>query len=216
VNPRITLLSFLLAVALFAPGDKPFNPPKATHAKTYPAVETHEDEQVSVAIDPFDTAEKLAVFRVNFKEHGFLPVRIIVSNDSERMLILSDLTLEYVTARRDKLQPAVSDDLYRRLAKPIKRPDQKGPPLPIPIPLPQKNKPSVPVEVMREINDAMFSPVPVPPHSTQSGFVFFDIAGIDNPEAGARINFAGMKIAGKELFYFDISLDKYLNPQPAK
>jgi hypothetical protein len=215
VNPRIPLLSFVLAATLFVPGDnKPFNPPPATHAKTYPAVETHDDERVSIAIDPFDMPEKSGVFRTNFKEHGFLPVRIIVSNDSDRTLMLTDLKVEYITVKRDKLQPATSDDLYRRLARTVRRPDRPG--VPLPIPIPKKNKPAVAIDVMQEIDAAMFVPVPVTAHSTQSGFIFFDIAGIEIPEAGAHVFLSGMKINGKELFYFDIPLEKYLSYQPGK
>lgn len=194
--------------------DKPFNPPKATHAKTYPAVEVHDDERVSIAIDPFDMPEKAAIFRVNYKDHEILPVRVIISNDSDRTLMLSDLKVQYITVQRDKLEPATNDDLYRRLARAVKRPDKKG--VQLPIPLPKKNKPAVATEVMREIDDAMFTPVPVTAHSTYSGFMFFDIAGIDVPEAGAHLSLSGMKIDGKELFYFDIPLEKYLNYQPGK
>ncbi|HWZ42967.1 MAG TPA: hypothetical protein VNW97_05800 [Candidatus Saccharimonadales bacterium] len=215
VNFRIAILPLLFSVTLFPPGgDKPFNPPRATHAKTYPAVEVHDDEQVSVAIDPFDLPDKAAVFRTNYKEHNFLPVRVIISNDSDKTLILRDLTAQYITSRRDKLEPATNDDLYRRLARATKRPDKQS--VPLPIPLPKKNKPAVATEVLREVDDAMLTPVPVTAHSTYSGFLFFDIAGIEVPEAGAHVFLSGMKIDGKELFYFDIPLEKYLNHQPGK
>jgi hypothetical protein len=216
VNSRIAILPFLLAVSLFSPpgDDKPFNPPRAAHAKTYPAVEVHDDELVSVAIDPFDMPEKAAIFKIKYKEHNILPVRVIISNDSDKTLILRDLQVEYITVRRNKLEPATNDDLYRRLARAPKRPDKPG--VQLPIPLPKKNKPAVATDVLREIDDAMFTPVPVTAHSTYSGFLFFDIAGIEIPEAGAHVFLSGMKIDGKELFYFDIPLEKYLSYQPGK
>ncbi|MBZ5523081.1 MAG: hypothetical protein LAP21_12660 [Acidobacteriia bacterium] len=215
MNLRIAILPLLLTAALFPMGDdKPFTPPKATHAKTYPAVEVHDDEKVSVAIDPFDMPDKAAVFKANYKEHNILPVRIIISNDSDRTLMLTDLKVEYITVGRDKLEPATNDDLYRRLARAVRRPDKPG--VQLPIPLPKKNKPAVATDVMREIDDAMFTPVPVTAHSTYSGFLFFDISGIEVPEAGAHVFLSGMKIDGKELFYFDIPLEKYLNYQPGK
>jgi hypothetical protein len=208
VNFRITILALLLSVALIAAGDdKPFNPPRATHAKTYPAMEVHDDERVAVAIDPFDQPVKAAVFKANYKEHNILPVRVIISNDSDKTLILRDLRVQYITGRRDKIEPATNDDLYRRLAS-LKRPDRQR--VPLPIPLPRKNKPAVATEVMREVDDAMFTPVPVTAHSTYSGFLFFDISGIDVPEEGAHVFLSGMKIDGKELFYFDIPLEMYL------
>lgn len=212
---RIAILPVLLTAAMFSPGEKPFDPPRATHAKTYPAVETHDDEQVSVAIDPFDMPEKASVFHADLKGHGFLPVRIIISNDSDSTLMLRDLKVQYITVNRDKLEPATNDDIYRRLAKMPKRPEK--PPVQLPIPLPRKkDKPAVATAALQEIDAAMFMPVPVTAHSTYSGFMFFDISGIDPPEAGAHVYLSGLKINGKELFYFDIPLEKYLSYRPGK
>jgi len=42
------------------------------------------------------------------------------------------------------------------------------------------------------------------------------VTGLSTPEAGAHILFTGLKIGGKELFYFDIPLEKYLSYQPGK
>ena len=60
----------------------------------------------------------------------------------------------------------------------------------------------------------MFLTVPVMPHSTNSVFLFFDIAGIENPEAGAHLYLSGIKAGTQELFYFDIPLEKALSNQP--
>src|SRR5205809_391703 len=65
-----------------------------------------------------------------------------------------------------------------------------------------------------EIAAAQLYTFPVGPHSIHSGFVFFDVSGIDNPEAGAHVYLSGMKMDGKELFYFDIPLEKYLSCRP--
>jgi hypothetical protein len=66
-------------------------------------------------------------------------------------------------------------------------------------------------EAVDELDVAQFLPVPVEPHSLRSGFLFFDVSGIDVPEAGAHIYLTGLKAGGKELFYFDIPLEKYLS-----
>jgi hypothetical protein len=215
---KLAILSLVLTLSSALPGGnkKDSTVPPATHAKTYPACETHNDEKVSVAIDPFDTPEKASVFHTNFMQHGFLPVRVIISNDSDATLMLTDLKVEFITARRDKLQPATNDDLYRRLAGPVAGPNKPGVRLPRPLPTPKRTKPAVAPEVMAEIEAAQFLTVPVTAHSTYSGFLFFDVAGIDTPEAGAHIYLSGMKMDGKELFYFDIALEKYLSYQPGK
>jgi hypothetical protein len=214
VQPQRILIFLLLATVLGAAGDKPSATlQRATHAKTYPAHETHDDEGVSIAIDPFDMPDKAAGFRVKYKDNGVLPVRLIVSNDSDKTLMLDDLQIKYITVSRDKLEPMATEDLYRRLARTGNIPGKKPP---VPLPLPKKNRPAVPKEDIAEIDSMQFSPVPVTAHSTNSGFLFFDISGIETPEAGAHIYISGIKINGKELFYFDIPLEKYLNYHPGQ
>ena len=52
----------------------------------------------------------------------------------------------------------------------------------------------------------------MPPHSTRAGFLFYDMQGLgDTPLKGANLNLRDLRDAsGKELFYFQIPLDKYL------
>ena len=52
----------------------------------------------------------------------------------------------------------------------------------------------------------MFVPVPVTPHSTNSGFLFFDVQDIDDPKTAAHLSISGIKAGTQELFYFDIPL----------
>ena len=58
----------------------------------------------------------------------------------------------------------------------------------------------------------MFVNVPVTAHSSHNGFLFFDVAGIERPEEEAHVYISGIRAGNQELFYFDIPLDKYLNP----
>ena len=204
------LFGVLAAVA----GDKVFNPPPATHANSYPAHETHEDEGVTIAIDPYDTPAKAAIFKLKYGELGFLPIRLIISNDGSKALMLEDLKVEYITAHRDKLDPATKDDMYRRIARPEKAGSR--PKINLPIPGPRKQPAPISREAAQEIDAAMFLPVPVTPHSTNSGFLFFDVLDISNPETGAHLYISGIKAATKEIFYFDIPLEKYLNPTQTK
>lgn len=199
----------LVAVA----GDKGFSPPPASHANTYPAHETHEDEAVTIAIDPYDNpAKTAAVFKLKYGELGFLPIRLIISNDGSTPLMLQDLQVEFITVRREKIEPATNDDLYRRIA----RPEKAGSRPKINLPVPRKQPAPVSREAAQEIQSAQFAIFPVTPHSTNSGFFFFDVLDISNPETGAHLAISGIKAGTKELFYFDIPLEKYLNPQQNK
>ena len=211
---RIPVWFVVFGVLAAVGGDKTFSPPPAANAKTYPAHETHEDEGVTIAIDPYDTPEKATIFKLKYGELGYLPVRLIISNDSSKTLMLQDLKVEYITAHRDKLQPATTDDLYRRISRPEKAAGR--PKINLPIPGPHKQPAAMSREAVQEISSAMFLPVPVTPNSTNSGFLFFDVLDIGNPEAGAHIYISGIKEATKEIFYFDIPLDKYLNPAANK
>lgn len=209
--PGLFIVATFFTVALVLHADsKPFSPPPANPAGTYPAHESHDDEKVSIAIDPYDMPDKAKIFKTNYKAHGFLPVRIIVSNDSNQTVMLTDLKIEYITVKRDKLEPATNDDIYRRIVHLKQNPAS---PKPLPLPFPRGSKSPVSKEAqqaMEELETAQFAPFPVEAHSIRSGFLFFDISGIEIPEAGAHIYLTGLKAGGKELFYFDIPLEKYL------
>jgi hypothetical protein len=54
----------------------------------------------------------------------------------------------------------------------------------------------------------------VEPRSSQIGFLFFDVADISNPLAGARFYLTGVRnSSGDELMYFEVPVDKYLDTQ---
>lgn len=197
-----TLFWGLLAAAA---GDKPFSPPPAAPPNTYPAHETHQDENVSIAIDPYDTPDKATIFKIKYRRVGFLPIRLIIANEGSSPLMLDDLRIEFITSRRDKIEPATKDDILRR----ITRPEKADPQRPLPFPLPRKSQP-VKKDDRIELDSAAFVTFPITPHSTSSGFLFFDIQGIDNPEAGAHVYISGIRAGAKELFYFDIPLERYL------
>ena len=62
---------------------------------------------------------------------------------------------------------------------------------------------------MDEIESSQFAARAVEPHTTQSGFLFFDVEDIDTPLAGARIYVSGVNDAkGNELMYFEIPMGK--------
>lgn len=203
---RSMLLFIVMFSTLALAGDKGFSPPPATHAKTYPIHEAHDDESVVIALDPYDTVEKTSIFKVKYRQMDLLPIRLIISNDGSKPLMLDDLKVEYVTARRDKLPPATKDDIVRRLARPEKVTQQ--PTVRLPIPGPRRQPAAVSKEALHEVELAQFVAVPVTPNSTNSGFLFFDVSDIENPEAGAHLYVSGIRSGTKELFYFDIPLEK--------
>jgi hypothetical protein len=205
---RAWILLFGCAAALvpLALASKSFVKPEANNAATYPAHDVHSDEKVAIAADPYDTPEKAKIFSVDFAAHGFLPVFFIVTNDGDKPISIANMEITVITAHHDKLTPITSEDLYRRLSNP----QGQTKPNPLPIPLPKKKPLSS--KAVEEIDSSQFAARAVEPHTTQSGFLFFDVGGINSPLRGASMEVTGIDDAkGNELLYFEIALDKYLN-----
>jgi hypothetical protein len=193
----------LLTTLLFS--EKHFNPPPAAHASTYALHEAHNDEKVAIAAEPCNTPQTTGTFKENYLEHGLFPIRLLISNDGDQTLMLQDLKIEYITARRDKLEPATNEDIYRKFVRP-NRADKSHPGMHLPFPV-GKKKEAINKDTREEYESAQFATVPVTPHSTHAGYLFFDMQG-DPPEPGAHLYISGIKAGAKELFYFDIPMDK--------
>ena len=202
------ILVLTLCAAVFVPvvlAGKNFVKPAAKSAINYPAHDFHRDEQVAIAADPYDRPEKAKLFSVNFAEHGLMPVFFIVTNDGDQPVSIAKMEITLLTANHSKLTPVDTDELYRRLTNP--RMNTR----PSPLPLPSKVKGTGKKE-MDEVAAAQFAARAVEPHSTQSGFMFFDVGGINSPLRGANIDVTGVNdVKGNELMYFEIPVDKYLN-----
>jgi hypothetical protein len=202
---RVTVVLCAVTVLAVCVSAKDFVRPAAQPAKTYPAHDDHTDENVAIAADPYDAPDKAKIFSINFREHGFLPVFFVVTNDSGQPLSIAHMQVTLTTANRDKLTPSSPDDIYRRLTNPRA---STGPPLPIPIPH-KDVKGGVSQKQRDEIESSRFVARAVEPHSTQSGFLFFDVEDIPTPLAGASIFVTGVNDAkGTELMYFEIVMGK--------
>jgi hypothetical protein len=197
--PLLIVVFSVLALAA-----KEFVKPAAKAAQTYPAHDAHSSESIAVAVDPYDTPDKAQVFSVKWGEEGFLPIFLVVTNDSDQPMSLAAMRAQLITSRREKLGAASNDDLYRRLSH-ISA-NRSTYPLPFPR---TKVKGAVGKKALDEIDAAQFTAKAVEPHSTQSGFLFFDVSGISSPLAGARFYLTGIRDGkGNELLYFEIPFEK--------
>lgn len=180
--------------------------PQATSAKSYPAHDQHPLEAVAVAVDPYDLVEKTTIFSVHYSEIGFLPIFVVVTNDGNQPVELAGMKAQLVTVNRTKLSPATQEDIARRLTRPSASTNR------YPIPFPTKKvKGGLGKQAIEEIENAQFVAKAVEPHSSQSGFLFFDVSEISVPLAGANFYLTGVRDAkGNELMYFEIPLEKYL------
>jgi hypothetical protein len=201
----------VLLTALLSPpaSASDHTPPRVQPATDFAAVEVHKDEKLAIAAEPYDTRDKTALFRVDYLTHGVMPIRLIVTNNSDRPISLRDARIIFVTANGDRIQAAEPEDVERLMT----RKEREGSKIPMPGPLPSIHlKPKASdKEIEQDFDNFEFQALVVEPHTTQAGFLFYDLSGLNHPLKGGILNLHTIKDAdGKELFYFEIPFDKYL------
>jgi hypothetical protein len=206
--------AFLFCLALPAVASD-HTPPPVQPATTFAAVEVHDDEKVAIAIEPYDTREKEAIFRVDYLGHGVMPVRIIVTNNGDRPISLRDARIHFYTAAGDKIPAAEPEDVERLMT----RKERQGSKIPLPGPLPSiKVKPKAgDKDIEQDFNTFEYQALVVEPHSTRAGFLFYDVSDFDHPLQGASLHLRMLRDAGgKELYSFEIPFDKYLKSKSSQ
>jgi len=205
---------FLLWLALPAMATD-HTPPPVQPATAFAAVEVHDDEKVAIAAEPYDTRERASIFRVDFLGHGIMPVRLIVTNNSNRPISLRDARILFMTAAGDKIQAAEPEDVERLMT----RKEREGSKIPMPGPIPNiKLKPKASnKDIEADFNTFEYQALVVEPHTTRAGFLFYDVSDLDNPLRGAKLHLHKLRNAdGDELFYFEIPFDKYLKSKSSQ
>ncbi|MEG9438107.1 hypothetical protein JAO29_18320 [Edaphobacter sp. HDX4] len=212
---RTSLLFALFGVALstvvFAGGKKA---PPPEPANQYPVFETHPQEHVTVAIDPCTEPQNCDFFRLPYIRHSLIPVRVIVTNDSDAPLDLSEARMQFITANRDKYPAATLDDINRRLFSTKDAVGRKVPIIPIPI---SRHAPPIDKKITQDDEDFGFKTTTVTAHSTVAGYLFYDVKDLDDPPLkGAEIYIKMIHTSGgKELFAFSLPFNKWLSAQKA-
>jgi hypothetical protein len=206
IRKSVFVIGAIFALPLLCFAAKQFSMPKVQPAFSYPARDHHGNENVTVGLDPYDTPTKASIFTIHYRENELLPILVVITNDSEQPVQLSDMKVELVTADRTKLTPLSEEDIFRR----ISHPKASGTRYPVPFPT-QKAKGGVDSKSRDEVQSALFRARAVEPRSSQVGFMFFDISDLSNPLSGASLYLTGVRdSSGHDLMYFEISLDKYL------
>jgi hypothetical protein len=200
----VTLTVVLSSAVLWA--SKDFVPPKANNATTYASKDAHPNEHVTAAVDVYNAAPKSDIFITHFSEEGILPVLLVITNDGDQPITVNKMQAELVTAHRNKLEALDVDDVFRRVAH-IQGSSSNPNPRVGPIPLPGGTKNKKAQQQFDELTRAKFTAAAVEPHSTQSGFLFFDVRGVSQPVDGGHIYLTGIRDNnGNELMYFEIPL----------
>jgi hypothetical protein len=185
--------------------------PEVKPATQYTAFDSHANEKVAIAIDPCTEPKDCDFFRLPYVRHSLVPVRVIITNDSDTALDLNEVRMQFISANRDKLPAANLEDLNRRL---FSTKQAKGTRIPL-IPIPIHHAP-IDKKITQDDDDFGFKSTTVAPHSTLGGYLFYDVKDLDDPNTSPlrdaeiyvkMIHFKG----GKELFAFSIPFNKWLN-----
>jgi hypothetical protein len=207
----LVVLSALSCFSLAALAAPPKGPVPAKPADSYPANDTHPDERVTIAADPCDDPKLCAFFRLPYIEHGLLPVRVIVTNDSDQAISLADARMHFISANNDKIPAATEEDIDRRLSTLHNDQGTRIPIIPITVHHPVDKK------ITQDDNEFGFQSTTVQPHSTLAGYLFYDIKDLDEPalkSAQLYVKMVHTKDSKLELFAFSIPFDKWLDANP--
>jgi hypothetical protein len=197
----IVPLTALLACASLARAEKEKPKFSAGQADSYDTRQTISN--VTIAAVPFSKTSQTeqAFGKVDPNREGVLPVLVVMQNDTGQTLALEKLKVELVTSERDRIVSTPAADL-KYLAGAERPKVYTGP---IPGAPPHVSKKKNPLAAW-EFEGRAFAAKMLAPKDSASGFFYFRAPY----RSGATIYVTGIREAssGKELFYFEIPLEK--------
>jgi hypothetical protein len=215
---RRTAAAFALCAGVFACMASPAvandhkSAPPAKPAAEYAAHETHADEHVTIAAEPCDDPKQCSFFRLEYLQHGLLPVRVIVTNDGDTALTLDDARIHFMPAQGERVEAATDEDINRRLFTYKSTQPTRIPLIPIPI-----KKTPIDKKVTEDLNDFGFASTTVNPHQTLAGYVFYDIRDLEEPalrHAELLVKMVHTLDGKRQFFPFTIPFDAWLEANP--
>jgi hypothetical protein len=199
--------AFLAVTSLATPLLAQHAAPLAQAADQYPAFERHAADHLSIAADPYDTPKKASIFRVDYGSANIIPVRIVITNEGDTPISLDNARIDFITAAGDKIPAAEPRDAERAIDRPAD-PRNKIPIGPIKIGGKGKNQDK---KIEQDFSEFQYNALAVEPHTTRAGFLFYDLQDLESPLTGAHLELRRIQSSdGRELFAFEIPLDKYL------
>ncbi len=179
---------------------------KAKTADRYPGKQSQGD--LIAAVKPFysEKDQKSAFGKVRPYKHGVMPLLLVLTNTGLHPYDLKNLKVRFITAGRDGLEPIGGAELAYFNPK-GHRPRQRNIPG---VPGLSRTRVKKGPLARFEITDREFRAPVLTPESTASGF-FYYWTGTEEPLAGASVYISGIVdlTTGRELFYFEIPLDRY-------
>jgi hypothetical protein len=172
-------LAIVLPLAISAHAEKPRKPKPALPAQQYPMHQTNDADKVTIAAEPGDTQATRPDTRLYYFHHGFMPMRVIVTNDSDTAVNLDQVRIHLIAADGTSIPAATEDELERGMFT-IKSATGTKLPLGLPIPI-TVGKKDVDKKVPQDDDDFGFATTTVAPHTTVAGYLFYDVRDLDEP-----------------------------------
>jgi hypothetical protein len=212
-----TILLLLVSLGPLAPSALAFakKAPPARPASEYPAFVAHPADHVTIAIDPCTEPSDCDFFRLPYIRHSLIPVRDIITHDSDAPLDLNEVRMQFISSNNDKIPAATLDDINRRLFSLKAAHGTKIPLTSIPL-----HQGPIDKKITQDDDDFGFKSTTVPPHSTLAGYLFYDVKDLEDG-SGSPLKNAEMLIkmihtaGGKQLEAFSIPFNKALNATAA-
>ncbi len=168
------------ALAPAAAAERARKPPPPLPAQQYAMHDAHPAEHVTIAAEPGDTRETRPNTRLDYYGHDMMPIRVIVTNDSDFALTLDDARIHLIAGDNNNIPAATQDDLERRLFT-LKSATGSKVPLPMPLPPITVHHTEIDEKIVEDDQDFGFQTTTVLPHTTVAGYLYYDMQGIDPP-----------------------------------
>ena len=194
-------LILLTSIAAFA-ADKDHSGFEPRPVMDYPNHQT--SGPVTVAASAFETDDQArpAFGKVNPYKLGFLPVLVVIRNDSKDAIRADRIRAEYIGPDRSRIEDTPASDLKYNGG--VREP-RVGAPNPLPGGLPRIRGPKKSPLAEWEIEGRAFSAKMIPPGETASGFFYFQTGH----RSGSKVYLSGLKnaVTGEDILYFELPLE---------
>jgi len=190
-------LALILSIATACAADKE-TPFKAEPAASYAAHQTASG--ITIGVEPYTRSEnvKVAFGKLDPNEHGVLPVLVVIQNDADKTIRLSNMKVEFLGPNREHIEATPAKEV-RYLQGPRQPNVISGPAGKVKVLKGKKN----PLDAW-EIEGRAWAAQMLPPGNSANGFFYFQTPLL--PHGTVYVSGLAEAGTGKEILYFEIPL----------
>ena len=172
-------------------------------ASSFTARQTISNLTIGARVIETDDQARPAFGKLNPYKFGILPILVVMQNDGRTTLSLEHVKVDYVAPNRERIEATPAADV--KYVNGPEKPKLVSGPIPR---VPGMNVKKNPLAAW-EIEGRAFAAKMLPSGHSASGFFYFQTGH----RSGSTLYVTGIREAstGKELFYFEVPLDKVAN-----